>query len=74
MTPDIRVLDVKAANEALLSHAKEQGLYICEQERWSKKACEAACKRRNSDGYGSMHPYHGLIHSAELGKIVPEPS
>jgi len=32
-----------------------------EPETWDEKKCERVAKHRSVDGYGSRHPYKGLV-------------
>lgn len=37
--------------------------YTHPQETWDEKKCERIAKHRGRDGYGSLHPYRGLVAS-----------
>jgi hypothetical protein len=36
-------------------------IYQHPQETWDEKKCQAVAKHRGRDGYGSLHPYKGLV-------------
>jgi len=60
---DHRVLNVPKENQTLSERALAEGLLCYPQERWTSEMCAAAARIKGKDGYGSTHPYAGLIQS-----------